>query len=78
MTFTTALALAIIGSALSAPLLYAVRTLLGMQHKMMYPLLRTRNSEARVRPLIRTQFNPNKGGQDGHREPRDDSQHRTA
>lgn len=48
MTLTW-LGLGILGLVLCAPLLYALRTLLGMQHKIIYPLLRTGDPQLRNR-----------------------------
>ena len=61
---STWLGLGIFGFILSAPLVYALRTLLSMRNKTMYPLLRAQGTETR-RPLIQeagTTLNPEIGG----------------
>ncbi|ALA58539.1 hypothetical protein NITMOv2_2122 [Nitrospira moscoviensis] len=53
MTFADWLSVGLLGSALGVPLLYAVRTLLGLRHKTVYPLLRARSADGRSQPYIR-------------------------
>jgi hypothetical protein len=54
MTFAAWLSVGILGSALGAPLLYALKTLFGMRHKTIYPLLRTRGADGRSQPCLRS------------------------
>ena len=47
------LGLGIFGLILAAPLFYGLRTLLAMQHKLVYPLLRAQGAETQ-RPLMQS------------------------
>lgn len=41
-----------VGAALLVPLLYALATLLGMQHKRVYPILRVKERDGLLSPLV--------------------------
>ncbi len=67
MTTLAWLGFVVLGFALCAPLMYAIRTLLGMRHKRVYPILRARKSRDGVQPLVYSTATAQKGDRHGDR-----------
>ncbi len=67
MTTLVWLGCVVMGFALCAPLRYAIRTLLGVRHKTVYPILRARTSQDGVQPLLYATATAQKGDRHGDR-----------